>query len=237
MKISVVIPVFNEEQNISPMCDELISVMSSLGRDYEVLLVDDGSTDQTYARMLENKIKFPQINIIKFKSNCGQTAAFWAGIHNASGDVIITMDGDMQNDPSDIPAMLPLLENFDLVCGWRKSRQDSAWRRFQSRSANRIRNRFLKDGIQDTGCSLKVFKKPTPDMLPPYTGMHRFIPALLKYAGYSLTEIPVGHRHRSRGTTKYGFQNRALRAFQDLLGVIWIMSRKFNYEIEKPDGC
>ncbi len=230
---SVVIPIYNEAENIELVCREVETAMRKMSSAFEIILVDDGSSDSSFQVMLKTKETIPEIRILKFKRNCGQTAAFWAGIKNAKGNVIITLDGDGQNDPGDIPYMVARLDHADIVCGIRKNRKDTGWRKFQSRVANRFRDFFLHDGVIDTGCSLKAFKKPPEGLLPEFTGLHRFIPALLKQGGYKIDQIRVNHRERQHGTTKYSFKNRAFRSFLDLLAVCWMKSRRFTYELEK----
>jgi len=235
MKFSVVIPIYNEEENIIPLCRELIPVMEGLGEPFEVILVDDGSTDKSYQVELKIREKYPEVKIIKLWRNYGQTAAFRTGINRARGEIIITLDGDGQNDPRDIPRMLPLLRHYDLVCGWRRDRKDSFFRRFQSRFANRFRDLVLRDGIEDTGCSLKIFRKPSSEDFPPFRGLHRFLPVLLKNQGYRICQIPVNHRPRTGGETKYGIRNRMIESFLDLLAVKWMLKRRFDAQVERYD--
>jgi glycosyltransferase involved in cell wall biosynthesis len=233
MKYSAVIPIFNEEGSIIPLCDELNGVMAELSSPYEIILVDDGSTDGSYHRMLEARDKYPAIKILKFSRNFGQTAAFWMGIHHSRGEIIITMDGDGQNDPRDIPRMIPLLGRYDLVCGHRRERKDGLGKRWQGSLANFFRNLVLHDGVKDTGCSLKVFKTPRIGNLPFFDGLHRFIPALLKSHGYTIGQVDVNHRPRIFGRSKYGLRNRMIRSLPDLLAVRWMMRRRLVGEVEK----
>jgi dolichol-phosphate mannosyltransferase len=224
--LSVVIPLFNEEENVAPLCDEIAQVLSE--HDYEIVLVDDKSTDQTLARIpTDNRIR-----VLKFAKNTGQSGAMYAGIQAARGDVLILMDGDRQNDPADIPKMLAELERgFDLVCGYRATRKDTLSKRLTSRFANAIRSRFTRDGVRDTGCTLKVMRCECREALLPFNGMHRFIPALIKGMGYRITELPVHHRPRVAGVSKYGFGNRALRATMDMFAVRWLLSRQISIRI------
>ena len=225
--VSVVIPVFNEEENIPKLQSELESSLQ--GRDFELVFVDDGSSDDTANRIARR----PGVRVIEFEKNTGQSAAMYAGIQEARGDAIVLIDGDLQNDPADIPRLLGEIEKgADLACGYRAKRKDTAFKRFQSRIANGVRSRFTGDGVRDTGCTLKAMRSECREALLPFTGMHRFIPALIKGAGYKLVEIPVNHRPRQHGTSKYGFGNRAFRATRDMFGVKWLLSRRFSYKIK-----
>ena len=232
MKISIIIPIFNEEENIPPLLNEIVTVMSLIPFPWEIIAIDDGSTDRSYQILREAKAQYPQLKIVKFKRNSGQTAALWAGIRHAQGHLIVTMDGDRQNDPNDIPRMLELSEKFDLVAGWRQNRKDTDWRKIQSRFANWLRRAVIQDGIIDTGCSLKVFKKPTLEILPHFSGMHRFIPAILQQNGYTWSQIPVNHRPRLTGKSKYGLRNRVLNALIDLFAVRWMSHRHLKWDEE-----
>ena len=200
------------------------------GCDYELVLVDDGSKDQTLARIQPG----PRVRVIVLEKNSGQSAAMHAGIHGAKGDVIITLDGDLQNDPADIPVMIAKLdEGFDLVCGYRAKRKDTPFKRLQSRIANFVRSRFVGDHVRDTGCTLKVMRRDCREALLLFNGMHRFIPALIRNMGWRVTEVPVNHRPRIHGVSKYGFGNRALRATTDMFGVRWLNSRRTRYSIRE----
>ncbi len=200
------------------------------GRDYELVLVDDGSKDQTLARVQRGD----RVRVIILEKNSGQSAAMHAGIHGAKGDIIVTLDGDLQNDPADIPAMIAKLdEGFDLVCGYRAKRKDTAFKRAQSRVANFVRSRFVGDHVRDTGCTLKVMRRDCREALLLFNGMHRFIPALIRNMDWRVTEVPVNHRPRIHGVSKYGFGNRALRATMDMFGVRWLNSRRTRYRIRE----
>lgn len=224
--LSVVIPLFNEEENVAPLCAEIAGVLQ--GRTYEIVLVDDKSTDRT----LEAIPAMPEIRVLELARNTGQSGAMYAGIHAARGGTLILMDGDRQNDPADIPKMLETLDQgFDLVCGYRASRKDTFSKRLTSRIANAVRSRFTKDGVRDTGCTLKVLRTECREALLPFNGMHRFIPALIKGMGYRITELPVNHRPRIAGVSKYGFGNRALRATMDMFAVRWLLQRQIQLRI------
>src|SRR5882672_4174881 len=224
--VSVVVPVFNEEENMSILQSELRGALAGL--DHEIVFVDDGSTDRS-AEKIEPGLN---VRILRFEKNTGQSAALYAGIKAARGQVIVMIDSDLQNDPADIPRLLAeISRGADLVCGYRAKRKDTFAKRLTSRIANFVRSRFTKDYVRDTGCTLKAMRRECADALVPFKGMHRFIPALIRGAGYRLVEIPVNHRPRRFGQTKYGFGSRALRATIDMFGVRWLLSRRLNYKI------
>jgi glycosyltransferase involved in cell wall biosynthesis len=224
--LSVVVPVFNEEENVSILQSELRSALAGL--DYEIVFVDDGSVD----RSVEKIGKGLQVRVLRFEKNTGQSAALYAGVMAARGETIVMIDADLQNDPADIPRLLAeIARGADLVCGYRAQRKDTIAKRLTSRIANFVRSRFTKDGVRDTGCTLKAMRRECAHVLVPFKGMHRFIPALIKGAGYRLVEIPVNHRPRRFGQTKYGFGSRALRATIDMFGVRWLLSRRLNYKV------
>jgi glycosyltransferase involved in cell wall biosynthesis len=226
--VSVVVPLFNEEENVPILQGELTAALSGL--DYEIIFVDDGSTDGTARSIAPD----PRVRLLQFERNAGQSAAMYAGLNSARGDVAVLIDGDLQNDPADIPRLLAEMERgADLVCGYRAQRKDTVVKRITSRVANFVRSRFTKDGVRDTGCTLKAMKRECVTALLPFKGMHRFIPALVKGAGYRLVEIPVNHRLRKFGLSKYGLGNRALRATTDMFGVRWLLSRKLNYKVRR----
>jgi dolichol-phosphate mannosyltransferase len=220
------VPLYNEEANL-PILQEELSVALS-GLDYEVIFVDDGSVDRTAERIEAA----PNIRLIRFEKNAGQSAAIYAGLTAARGATVVVIDGDLQNDPADIPRLLAeITHGADLVCGYRVKRQDTLVKRLTSRIANAVRSRYTQDGVRDTGCTLKAMRRGCVSTLLPFKGMHRFIPALVKAAGYRLVEVPVNHRPRRFGQSKYGLGNRALRATIDMFGVRWLLSRQLNYKI------
>lgn len=224
--VSVVVPVFNEEENVPILQSELRAALGGL--DYEIIFVDDGSTD----RSAEKIERLPNVRVVRFEKNTGQSAALYAGIKTARGRTIVMIDSDLQNDPVDIPRLLAeVSRGADLVCGYRAHRKDTFAKRLTSRIANLIRSRFTKDYVRDTGCTLKAMRSECADALVPFKGMHRFIPALVRGAGYRLVEIPVNHRPRRFGQTKYGFGSRAVRATTDMFGVRWLLSRRLKYKI------
>ena len=226
---SIVVPVFNEEENISILQSELRAALQAL--DHEIIFVDDGSIDRTAERIEAA----PNVRVIRFEKNTGQSAAIYAGLHAARGATAVLIDGDLQNDPADIPRLLSeIARGADLVCGYRAQRRDTRVKRLTSWIANAVRSRFTKDGVRDTGCTLKAMRRECLSALVPFKGMHRFIPALVKGAGYRLVEIPVNHRPRRFGQSKYGLGNRAVRATMDMFGVRWLLSRRLNYKIREP---
>ena len=224
--VSVVVPLFNEEASMPILQSELRAALGDL--DHEIIFVDDGSIDRTVER-IENAAN---VRVVRFARNAGQSAAIYAGLQAARGTTAVLIDGDLQNDPADIPKLLAeISRGADLVCGYRAQRKDTLVKRLTSRVANFVRSRFTKDGVRDTGCTLKAMRRECADALVPFKGMHRFIPALIRGAGYRLVEIPVNHRPRRFGQTKYGFGSRALRATIDMFGVRWLLSRRLNYKI------
>jgi len=231
--ISIVIPVYNEEDNIKPLIVEVQEVLDGVGRPYEIIFVDDGSVDQSFAILKEAASQDPQIRVIRFKKNTGQTAAFDAGFRAARGDIVVTMDADLQNDPHDIPHLLEKIGEFDVVCGWRHKRKDPWIKLVSSKIANFVRNILSQEEIVDTGCSLKAFKRECLQNVKLFNGMHRFLPTLTKMEGFTVTQVKVNHRPRRFGTTKYNIRNRMVKAFVDLLAVRWMKKRHLDYEIEE----
>jgi glycosyltransferase involved in cell wall biosynthesis len=222
--ISLVIPVYNEEDNIRPLYDQLCQVMDKLGRPVEAVFVDDGSKDATGMRLAELVQRDSRIRVVRFRKNYGQTAAMQAGLEYATGDIIVTLDGDLQNDPDDIPMMLSKIdEGYDLVHGWRKNRQDTlVTRKIPSRIANHIISRVTKFPIHDLGCTLKVMRREIADELELYGEMHRFIPILAHWRGAKCVEVETRHHARIHGTTKYGL-SRTIRVVLDLITVKYML--------------
>ncbi|HMK77279.1 MAG TPA: glycosyltransferase family 2 protein [Thermodesulfobacteriota bacterium] len=231
--ISVVVPVYNEEENLPVLIPQIAEVLKPLGKTYEMIFVDDGSKDQSRHLLKKMALEYPQMRILGFKKNCGETAAGAAGIKEARGGIIVTIDADLQNDPKDIPTMLDYLKGYDMVTGWRQKREDSWVKRITSRIANRIRNSLSGEEIQDSGCTFRAYKRECLQEIKLYKGMHRFIPTLVKMEGYRVIEIPIAHHARQFGISKYTTWNRMWRAFIDLLAVKWMKSRHIHYEIEE----
>lgn len=233
IQYSVVIPLKNEESNIAELIQELEPVMNGLNQKWELICIDDGSTDGTKKVLKEIATKKDYLRVIEFSKNYGQSSAFDAGFKAAKGTFIITLDGDRQNDPADIPKMIPLIENADLVCGIRRKRKDPWNKRIISKIANSIRRWLCEDGVQDTGCSLKIYRKEALQKIKMYHGMHRFLPALFKIEGFNIAEIPVNHRERTQGISKYNFFNRSFNTVADLLAVRWMKKRHLKYLLEE----
>lgn len=238
LDLSVVIPVYNEEENLPPLWAELREVLDGLGLTYEVVFVDDGSQDRSAELIRSFRERDPRVRLVRLKANAGETAANDAGFKAARGRWVVTMDADLQNDPHDIPALLSHLETWDAVSGWRVNRAagDSIVRRVSSRVANGVRNALSEETIQDSGCTFRAFRRDCLRGLVLYRGFHRFIPTLLKVRGYRVLEVPVNHRPRRFGQSKYGIMNRAFVAFADLLAIRWMKSRFLRYEVAEDLG-
>ncbi|MGH9455339.1 MAG: glycosyltransferase family 2 protein [Terriglobia bacterium] len=222
ISLSVVIPVFNEAENIRPLLDELLPVLSGFGDRAEILFVDDGSTDPTIAEIKSAQQVDSRVRAIHFRKNLGQTAAMAAGFRHARGSAVVTLDGDLQNDPADIPNLVAGLADWDAVCGIRTRRQDGWVKKISSCIANGFRNWATGDDIVDTGCTLKAYRRECVSRLELYHGMHRFLPTLLKMRGYRVAQVPVNHRPRLRGQTKYGTWGRLLKGLSDVYAVRWM---------------
>lgn len=237
--ISVVIPIKDEKDNLVPLVEQLVKVLAaqpqSQAEAFELVFVDDGSTDGSSTLLDQLASQHPQLRVLHFDRNYGQTSAFDAGFRKAAGKLIVTLDGDLQFDPADIPKLLPLAADYDLVCGWRKDRHDNVVRKLSSRIAFLFRNVVTGDPIHDTGCSLKVFRREVVDRMALFEGMHRFFPALARMHGFSVTEVPVRHFPRAHGASKYGVGNRLFKSLYDLLAVRWMQGRCLHYRI-KPGG-
>ncbi len=218
MDLSIIIPVYNEEENINPLYEELKEVLSSLGKSHEILFVDDGSTDATWKSLQKLHDRDPAATLIKFRSNFGQSAAMKAGFDHAEGDLIITMDADLQNDPHDIPDLLTTMENEDLdvICGWRFNRRDKISKKIFSKVANRLRKTLTNETIHDSGCTLRVYTNECTRDLELYGELHRYIPAMLLWKGYHVGEMKTNHRDRHAGKSKYSWV-RLTKGFFDLL--------------------
>lgn len=221
-EISIVIPVRDEELNVMALHEELTGVMASLGRDYEIILIDDGSEDATFAKLADIQARDPRVRVISFTQNFGQTAAFAAGFAYARGRFIVTSDGDLQNDPADIPRMLALAEERDIVCGWRKDRKDDITRRVPSVVANWLLGLVTGIRLHDNGCSLKVFRAELVKPLKLRPGMHRYLPALAIQQGGRIAEVVVNHRPRRFGRSKYGL-SRTFVVVRDLVTLRTLM--------------
>ncbi len=229
--LSLVIPVYNERDNLAPLIGEIEQALG--GRRFEIVAVDDGSTDGSLQALKELKRGHPSLHVVAFAANAGQTAAFAAGFQAARAPVIVTLDADGQNDPADIPGLVDALaaSGSTAVAGYRVDRHDSRWKLLQSRIANAIRNRLNGETIRDTGCSLKAFRAAAVRALPLFNGMHRFLPTLVKLQGGTVAEVPVHHRPRRSGRTKYGMWNRVFRSLADAFAVRWMQRRALRYHV------
>src|SRR5213593_2457230 len=231
--LSLVVPAYNEQENIPTLLERARASLEKIGKPFEVIIIDDGSTDETPKLLREAMSKSPWLRVLRMTRNGGQSAAFEAGFEAARGEIIATIDADLQNDPEEIPRLLPLLDGYDMITGWRKERKDTPFRRLQTRIANRIRNWLSDETIQDSASSLKLYKRHCVEGLKLFNGMHRFFPTLVKMRGYTVLETPVKHSQRYAGTAKYGLRNRAWRAFIDLLAVRWMKKRYLKYEVQE----
>lgn len=237
-KLSVVFPVFNERENLRVLVSEIRSAIDPLAIDYEVLAVDDGSTDGSYDVLRALAEEDLRLRVIRLASNSGQTAALDAGWRAARGELVVSLDADLQNDPADIPRMMAELERraADMVIGIRVNRRDTAAKKVQSAIGNAVRNLITGDVITDTGCSLKLLRRSSIDRVKLFTGMHRFLPTLIRMEGGVVIEMPVNHRPRTWGTSKYGAFNRAWRGLLDCFAVRWMKARVLRYEVTREDS-
>lgn len=233
VEISVVVPVFNEEENLPVLIPKLVEVLNNLGYKYEMIFVDDGSYDESRAILKRMKSQYPMLRIIGLKENRGLSTALIAGIKEAKGDRIVTLDSDLQNDPEDIPRLLGYLDQYDMATGWREKREDPWLKRVSSKVANRIRNLITKEEVKDSACTLRAFKKKCFRDIPIFNGMHRFLPTLFKMNGLKVIEVPVSHHPRRFGKSKYNIRNRAFKSFCDLMGVSWLKKRRIQYEVDE----
>lgn len=230
---SLVIPAFNEQEVIPTLLTRVEQSLTQIGRPFEVIIIDDGSTDQTPQLLAEAMTHLPWLRVMRMKQNASQSAAFEAGFAAARGEILATIDADLQNDPEELPRLVKLLEdnpNVDMITGWRKDRQDTRFRRWQSRQANRIRNWITQETVNDSASSLKLYRAHCVKGLKLFKGAHRYFPTLVKMRGYTVLETPVKHSQRFAGTAKYGFGNRAFVGIYDLIGVRWLKKRWLRYE-------
>jgi dolichol-phosphate mannosyltransferase len=233
IEVSVVVPVRDEEENLARLVAEIQQVFSLMDRSYEMIFVDDGSRDGSLQVMRDLQGAAQELRILAFAHNCGQSAALDAGFKAARGNVVVTMDGDLQNDPRDIPRLMEALEKADVVVGWRVHRRDSLVKRWTSRAGNHIRNLLTHEKIRDTGCSLKAFRRNVLEEIKLFKGMHRFLPTLARMGGFSVVEIKVNHRPREHGKTKYGIFDRLWVTVPDLFAVRWMQRRSLRYEVRE----
>lgn len=229
MKLSIVVPVHNEEENVEVLIHEIAAALRE--NVYEMIFVDDGSTDQTLNKLQQLMSAYPSLRVLQHRNNCGQSRAIHTGVKSARFDWIVTLDGDGQNDPADIPKLIATLAEHSanhqlwMIAGFRYQRQDTRWRRFSSKLANIVRSNLLQDNTPDTGCGLKLFLRDRFLDLPYFDHCHRFLPALMQMAGGEVISIKVNHRPRHHGRSKYGTLDRLAVGIVDLLGVIWLKKR------------
>jgi glycosyltransferase involved in cell wall biosynthesis len=234
LDISIVIPLYNEEANIEPLVAEIETAMAPLRYSWQLILVDDGSSDGTRDGCLKLTAQKKYIRYLRFRQNSGQSAALDAGFRAASGRWVVTLDGDGQNNPADIPRLMAFAEEgYDLVAGRRRIRCDSAFKKIVSRSANFVRRYVLGDHVSDSGCAFKVMRRDALGHIKLYRGMHRFLPALFQIEGFRIQEVEVDHRPRHSGVSKYSFSSRGISTAWDLLSVLWMQRRHLSYEIEQ----
>ena len=230
---SVIVPIKDERENLSPLLTSLLKVFdsheTSRSRPYEIIFVDDGSSDCSSDGLDRLAAQHRQVQVFHLDRNYGKTCAFAAGFSQSSGELIIEIDGDLQQDSEDILKLLPYTATYDLVCGWRQQRQDGLVKKISSRIANRVRNFVIHDGVHDTGCPLKIFRRPVLERICLFEGMHRFFPALALMHGFTVTEVPVRHYPRIHGVSKYGMGNRLFKSLYDLFAVRWMQTRVLRY--------
>jgi dolichol-phosphate mannosyltransferase len=222
-ELSIIVPVYNEAENVLPTMKEVAAAFE--GRSYELVFVDDASTDGTWEQIRIAGSKDARVRGLRHARNSGQSAAVWTGIQGTNSPIIATLDGDLQNDPADLPRMLEELSKVDFVCGKRMKRSDTWVRRVSSKIARFFRTRALKADFQDTGCAIRVFKREAITGVLPFNGLHRFLPILVHANGFRTLEMPVNHRPRVAGVSKYGVWNRLGRGIYDLIGVGWLIKR------------
>jgi glycosyltransferase involved in cell wall biosynthesis len=233
VEISAVVPVYNEEETLPVLIPKLMKVLEGLGCSFELIFVDDGSSDESQKILREMASQYPSFRVLRFRENRGLSTALVAGMREARGEKIVTLDSDLQNDPADIPKLLEYLDRYDMATGWRQKREDTWLKRISSKIGNSVRNWLSGENIQDSACTLRAFKKECVKEIPVFNGMHRFLSTLVKMAGYRIIEVPVSHHPRKFGKSKYNIRNRMVRSFVDLLAVKWMKGRTIRYDIEE----
>jgi glycosyltransferase involved in cell wall biosynthesis len=231
--ISVVVPVYNEEENLPILIPGLVKVLEGLGCSCEIIFVDDGSSDGSPGILRDAASRHPSLRLLRFRENRGLSTALVAGMREARGEKIITLDSDLQNDPADIPKLLEYLDRYDMATGWRQKREDSWLKKISSKIGNTVRNWLSGENIRDSACTLRAFRRECIREIPVFNGMHRFLSTLVKMRGYRIIEVPVSHHPRKFGKSKYNIRNRMVRSFVDLLAVRWMKNRTIRYDIEE----
>ena len=227
-EIAIVVPVFNEQENVVPLAQEIRDAMQGLSRSYELVFVDDASTDATWEKIRDAQKQNSRVRGLRHKRNAGQSAALWTGIRATDAPIIVTMDGDRQNNPEDLPALLRELADCEFVCGVRTRRRDSWLRLVSARVARSARRRVLGVDFCDTGCAFRAFRRESIEEVFPFNGVHRFLPVLVHATGARVKEVPIGHRPRVAGVSKYGMWNRLWRGIYDLIGLTWYQKRRLS---------
>ena len=235
IKYSIVLPIYNEIENLPQLFEEISTVMRQTAATYEIICINDGSTDHSPAYIQKFGRDHLEFKLINFSKNQGQSAALFAGFLEAAGEYVITMDADLQIDPADIAKLIDYLPRYDMVNGWRTKRHDAWLTRVSSKIANSIRNKLSRENIHDTGCSLKIMKKTYLDRIKMFKGMHRFLPTLMKLEDAKVIEVPVSHRPRTMGSSNYGVWDRAFSGLRDLLAVRWMQDRFIHLDIKKEE--
>jgi dolichol-phosphate mannosyltransferase len=225
-EISVVVPLRNESANVLPLSERIFAALNKISGGVELILVDDASTDDTWQQILRARQAYPGLRAFRHSQNLGQSAALWTGFRASQGNILATLDGDLQNDPADLPRMLPLLGDCDMICGVRTKRADNWLRRVSSSIARSARKAVLRVDFADTGCNLRVFKRTVLESLPAFDGVHRFMPVFVHNVGLTVKEIPVSHHPRTAGRSNYGIGNRLGRGIRDLIMVRWFLKRQ-----------
>jgi glycosyltransferase involved in cell wall biosynthesis len=235
--VSIIMPVYNEQDSLTVLLDEINRALTFIP--HEIIAVDDGSTDDSAKTLARLAVQYAGLRVVSLERRSGQSAAVAAGFDAARGDIVVTLDADGQHDPADIPRMLLLVETPggpDAVMGFRASRIDSSWKRAQSRIANSIRDIITGDHVRDSACSLRVMRRSAVMRVPRFNGMHRFLPTLLRMGGEKVIQVPINHRPRLHGKSKYGMLDRAARGLLDSFGVRWLRRRALHYRVKPPSG-
>lgn len=233
---SAVIPVFNEDGNIEPLARRIKEALEPRGLPFEIIFVDDGSNDRTLEILRSLNQEDPRVKYLSLDGNYGQSTALWVGLKEAKGNIIITLDGDLQNDPQDIPLLLDKIGPFDVATGWRRERKDPWLKRVSTKIANWVRDLVTMEQIHDTACGFKAFKRECLEAVVPFDGLHRFLPTLFRMRGFRVCEVPVPHHPRKYGKSKYNIRNRLFRGIMDMWGIRWLKKRRISYEVKERSG-